>query len=391
MSIELNHNQKTVLNVFRWWEETSKAEVVRLIGLSHPAVTHIVEKLISFGYLEKVNKKRRGDRGQPASLYQLSNRTLFVGIHLGRNKLEFVALGLDGRVHASKRILVGFFQKDKLESISRSELNQFLTSSDIDKNLIAGFGISTPFFWEGWQDKVSFPNLTDPNWNSNIVIDLFDLPNDLPVFVENDGSAAALGELTFGAGKELTDFVYINIGTFVGGGVVIDGTLRTGVNGNTGAIGTFPVSHSELSGNKSDNRPFESVLGRASLNTLFELAKKNNSDLSPENYEERLSNDPPDFALEWIEDSSKALAQLFIGIWSLIDVEALILDGALPKNVLIELIDITRKEVDSLAIEGIFVSQILPGKLGSWRSAIGAGSLPILRLLGPRVKIPNFE
>jgi predicted NBD/HSP70 family sugar kinase len=316
---------------------------------------------------------------------------LFVGIHLGRNKLEFVALGLDGRVHASKRILVGFFQKDKLESISRSELNQFLTSPDIDKNLIAGFGISTPFFWEGWQDKVSFPNLTDPNWNSNIVIDLFDLPNDLPVFVENDGSAAALGELTFGAGKELTDFVYINIGTFVGGGVVIDGTLRTGVNGNTGAIGTFPVSHSELSGNKSDNRPFESVLGRASLNTLFELAKKNNSDLSPENYEERLSSDPPDFALEWIEDSSKALAQLFIGIWSLIDVEALILDGALPKNVLTELIDITRKEVDSLAIEGIFVSQILPGKLGSWRSAIGAGSLPILRLLGPRVKVPNFE
>ena len=53
----LDHNQKRVLNVFRLLSNASKADVVRRIDLTHPAVTQIVRKLCDKGYLEKKEKK----------------------------------------------------------------------------------------------------------------------------------------------------------------------------------------------------------------------------------------------------------------------------------------------------------------------------------------------
>ena len=58
-----------------------------------------------------------------------------------------------------------------------------------------------------------------------------------PVYLLNDVRAAALGELTFGAGKDVRNFVFFALGTGIGGGVVIDGKLRLGPLGAAGELG----------------------------------------------------------------------------------------------------------------------------------------------------------
>ncbi len=57
------------------------------------------------------------------------------------------------------------------------------------------------------------------------------------VFLLNDARMAALGELDFGHGKQTRDFIFITLGTGVGGGVVLDGRLRTGPWGAAGELG----------------------------------------------------------------------------------------------------------------------------------------------------------
>ena len=59
----------------------------------------------------------------------------------------------------------------------------------------------------------------------------------LPVFVENDAHAAALAELYYGAGRGISNFVAMTLGTGVGGGIVIDAKLQRGMFGFAGTVG----------------------------------------------------------------------------------------------------------------------------------------------------------
>ena len=59
----------------------------------------------------------------------------------------------------------------------------------------------------------------------------------IPAFIENDVSAAALGELSFGAGRGVRNLLHAGLGTGIGGGIVIDGRLYRGSAGLAGEIG----------------------------------------------------------------------------------------------------------------------------------------------------------
>ncbi|MBK7127128.1 MAG: ROK family protein [Dehalococcoidia bacterium] len=59
----------------------------------------------------------------------------------------------------------------------------------------------------------------------------------IPAFIENDASAAALGEFRFGAGRGTRHLLHATLGTGIGGGIVIDGRLYRGASGLAGEIG----------------------------------------------------------------------------------------------------------------------------------------------------------
>jgi predicted NBD/HSP70 family sugar kinase len=381
--MRLDENQKRVFNEFRLQKRASKADVSLRVKLSHPAVTQIVRRLCQLGYLQEDEEKRKGPRGQPATIYSISDKNIFVGIHVGRRRLEFVAVEITGNVLESVTMPIGFLQKEKLKALSQQELDTFLKSEHLQGRHIVGLGISTPYFWEGWQPIFQPDNTVDTPWGSDLVTSLFDIPCVEGLTVENDGSSAALGELTFGTGAIHKDFLYVNIGTLIGGGLVIDGTLRTGTHGNTAALAPFPVSRSGLPNAQNSGQPFEQLLSRASLYSLIEHANKNGLDLDLAGLESITCTETNKCLDEWIEDCSQALAQCFIGIWSLIDIEAIVLDGALPKSVLNRIIDTTLMHVNSFNIEGIITCDVKLGELGSMAQSIGAACLPVLKILGP--------
>jgi len=60
------------------------------------------------------------------------------------------------------------------------------------------------------------------------------------VYLGNDATSACGAELVFGTAETPPEFLYIYVGYFVGGGVVLNGALYSGRSGNAGAIGTFP-------------------------------------------------------------------------------------------------------------------------------------------------------
>ena len=69
---------------------------------------------------------------------------------------------------------------------------------------------------------------------------------DMPVWIENDGNAAAVGESLFGVGRRHRSFAYLYIAAGLGGGLILDGVPVRGFRGNAGEFtGLLPVQARE--------------------------------------------------------------------------------------------------------------------------------------------------
>jgi glucokinase len=80
-----------------------------------------------------------------------------------------------------------------------------------------------------------------PQWRSFPLRDRLADALDLPVAVDNDAKALALAEGWVGAAAGVADFVGMVVSTGVGGGIVLDGRLLDGTDGNAGHIGHITV------------------------------------------------------------------------------------------------------------------------------------------------------
>jgi len=83
------------------------------------------------------------------------------------------------------------------------------------------------------------PNLL--SWHAVPLKDLLQERYQLPVFVEHDANAAALGEYLFGAGQGCWHMVYLTVSTGIGGGVIANGRLLEGVNGTAAELGHITI------------------------------------------------------------------------------------------------------------------------------------------------------
>ncbi len=83
------------------------------------------------------------------------------------------------------------------------------------------------------------PNL--PKWIDYPISEALREEYDVPVFLENDANLAALGEHRLGAGRGMENIVYITVSTGIGGGIIANGKLVTGVGGSAGEIGHMTI------------------------------------------------------------------------------------------------------------------------------------------------------
>src|SRR5699024_10309547 len=104
---------------------------------------------------------------------------------------------------------------------------------------VAGVGLGLPGFLDIPSGKIL--RLTNIPWENVPVKEVLEEELNVPVAIDNDANAAALGEAWSGAGRGLTDLICITLGTGVGGGVITGGRLVHGLSGAAGEIGHIQV------------------------------------------------------------------------------------------------------------------------------------------------------
>lgn len=159
----------------------------------------------------------------------------FAGVDIGGTKIA-VGIGLEtGHILAESRLVTSDFQSgsDALDAIGM-EIDKLCRQANISIEAVAGVGVGSPGPLDGGK-LLKTANL--PTWEGVDLEAGLRLRTGRPTAVENDATAAAIGEWLFGAGQGLQHFVYVTVSTGVGAGIVANGKRYAGVQGNAGELG----------------------------------------------------------------------------------------------------------------------------------------------------------
>jgi glucokinase len=167
-----------------------------------------------------------------------------LAVDVGGTKVLVAAVLTDGEI-ISRRYYLTEAEKGVRAVINRlsSEINKSITqtrSKDIEHTELIGIGIGIAGIIDTRRGIVTTsPNL--PGWRNVSIKDSIAIRSDLPVYLINDASAAALGEHRFGAGTGCDNILYVTVSTGIGGGVIANGELYTGTDGCAGEFGHMTI------------------------------------------------------------------------------------------------------------------------------------------------------
>jgi glucokinase len=158
---------------------------------------------------------------------------LALAVDIGGTKLAAALIDGDGRLirRVAAPTPVGDHASHTFDALKG--LLVPLLSSEVDEVVVVGVGCGGPMSPGG--EEVSPLNI--PQWRGFPLRASLASVTGLPVFVDNDAKALALGEGWKGAAVGVRDFIAMVVSTGVGGGIVLDGRLLDGAGGNAGHIG----------------------------------------------------------------------------------------------------------------------------------------------------------
>jgi predicted NBD/HSP70 family sugar kinase len=364
------HNERLVLSLVRRHGALSKADIARRSGLSAQTVSVIMRELEKDGLLSR-DAPVRGRVGQPSTPMRLNpDAVLSFGVKIGRRSADLVLMDFVGGIRMQLHQIYPYpLPQDIITFVAAGIKELEGRLSEEQRRKIAGMGVAAPFELWNWAEQVGAPPGAMDAWRG------FDLRAEIasrvsyPVFLQNDATSACGAELVFGIGPHYPDFVYFFIGSFLGGGIVLNSSVFVGRTGTAGALGPLPVR-----GRNGENRQ---LLEIASIFVLENLLRDHGFDPRPLWYS---ADNWIDFGepLEiWIQDTAKALAQAIVASASVLDFSAAVIDGGFPGWVRERVVRATIKAAAELDLQGVVMPEIIEGAVGPQARAIGGASLPI--------------
>lgn len=367
-----DHNQRVTLHAIRVAGSLTRVELAEITGLTAPAIANITKRLLSEGLIEDAGR-RMGGRGQPPTKLIIRRDACYsVGVNVDRDHVTMVLVNFVGETLARVTREIPYALPDDVRALYRQSVAAMLEGAGLTSDDLVGIGVAIP------DDLGSIELPGRPaaysGWETTDIAALFADPFDLPVFVENDAAAAAMGEMQLGLGQQFGSFFYVLISSGLGGGLVVDGNYVRGANGRSGEIGLMHAGRGDdpakclqstvsLSG-------LADRLGAADLATIMHAGEW------PSAIEAGID--------QWIEDAAEQLVVPLEAINCLINPAAILLGGRLPMQLVDRLAE--RMNRTTRAMTGLMpaLAPVIRAALSEDAPAVGAAILPFSHFLLPK-------
>jgi predicted NBD/HSP70 family sugar kinase len=366
-----DHNERLVLSLIHRHGSLPAADIARRAGLSAQTISIILRALEKDGLLAR-GDPIRGKVGKPSVPMALNpDGILSAGLNVGRRSSDLVLIDVAGTVRAHIKRTYPYPTPEAVIAFLAegfSALGRMLATGQMAR--LAGLGIAAPFELWNWLDVVNAPKDDMLAWRD------FDLAAEcarvsaLPVVMQNDATAACTAEHVFGRGREFSDYAYFFIGSFVGGGIVLNDAVHAGRSGNAGAFGSLLVPDG-----RGGARQLLKTASIYLLERQLEAAGHNPATIWDQ------ACDWSDFGppLEsWIAATATNLAVAAVSVSAVIDFERVLIDVNAPPPIRRRIVDAVQAQVTRLDTQGIDRPVVIEASVGRNARAIGAAALPIL-------------
>jgi predicted NBD/HSP70 family sugar kinase/biotin operon repressor len=365
------YNERLVLLLLRRNGPLPKAELARQTGLSAQTLTTMMRRLEGDG-LVAAQEPLRGRIGQPSVPYALDPTGAYsFGVKIGRRSLDVVLCDFLGEIIDRAKQTYSYPEPDKsLRFVERQVrlMRQRASRPNRVPERVIGIGVSMPSEIWKWVDEVEAPIGALDGWRSLRVPEVLQKRTGLPVWLVNDATAACGAELARSERGGRIDMLYVFIGSFIGGGVVLNGTVVTGRSGNAGALGSMPVNVAGLT---------QQLIRHASIITLEKALKRAGIDPAILQHPERRPVALGAPLAEWIDVAGATIGHAIVAAMATLDFQRVRVDGALPQPVLADLLARISCSVAAHDLQGLSQFEITQGTLGDNARALGGALLPI--------------
>ncbi|MBZ2196229.1 ROK family transcriptional regulator [Occultella gossypii] len=230
-------SRSAILDVVRAAGTISRVELTRATGLTGATVSTVVRRLIDEGLIVEVGRAE-STGGKPRTLLRLEPLARFaVGVHLDIGGITYVIANLGGGVVTRWRTAgTGSDAAEEIVDRVAREVDDMMHRVDVERDRVLGVGVVGP-------GPLSYPAAA---WTTTpeparlagfALVDALESALGMPVLLDNDATAAAVGEYWSGGIESTSSFGALHMAAGVGAGVLVDGSVYRGSSSNAGEIG----------------------------------------------------------------------------------------------------------------------------------------------------------
>ena len=346
-------------------EGITQPAIVRGTGLSQQTVSRLVADMTQRGALQPGAKIASGRRGQPSITVTLAaDYACSLGVALMTDAMSVALMDFSGKVIANRYVLLPAMTRSAVFAELHRTVDGFFAETNANRNRLIGVGVGISGYNLDGKTRFNPPRQLD-EWAMVELDHLFADALGVPAWAENDGNAAAIGESFLGVGRRLSNFVYLFIAAGIGGGVIMNHQLWRGVHGNGGEIGLILP---------------RDMFQMPTLTTLHQSIAR--AGVTVDSLSDMLDRFDPDWpgVDAWIERSRDPLSQIASSIAALLDPDAIVIGGRIPRNLAERVIPAIDLYDDARRTEPRPLPRIMLSETEYDACAIGAAMLPLERL-----------
>ncbi|MDJ0906814.1 MAG: ROK family transcriptional regulator [Woeseiaceae bacterium] len=338
-----------------------QSALAKSTGLAQQSISRLVKELVQIGALAEGGRVKSGKRGQPGvSVRVVPEFAYTFGVSMMIDSISVALMDFSGAVVDESHCDLPAMTRNAVLDEAETIVQRMIAAHDIEMSRIFGMGVSISGRYLGPGAIYNTPHPLD-DWALVAIDRFFEERFDMPVWVENDGNAAAVGESLVGVGRLYDNFAYLYIDVLLGGGIIIDHELMRGCNGNGGEIGLLLpkklYQHPSLSS-------LQQTLGEYGVEYMSISEMLRDFDINWPGID------------EWITKTRGSFSLIASALAAILDPEAIVLGGRLPAELARRVIPYIDMYNDSRRGKPRALPRLLVSKAGDDASAIGAAALP---------------
>lgn len=361
----VSSNERKLLQLIWRNPGISRSEITGHTDLTQQSVHRILDQLAERGIIRLGLAKPGLGRGQPSPMLRLNGSHAYAcGISVNTDIIGICLVDLAGKILGEREVPLRettMLEALRLVKEQVSDLQKLNDLSDMDF-FGTGFAIAG-YHVDGTRHNAPLPL---HEWSmielGPIIANLF----DRPAWIINGGKSGAIAESLFGTGRFIRHFAYLSFNYGFGGGVIIDGELLQGGNGNAGE---FSGLYDEI---ETERRP--------ALQYLIDRVNRNGIDVPSIHYMRRNFDPHWPGVSEWVDDVTPAYIRLVNAIRATLDPQAIVFGGQIPPALASMLIE--RTKIFDRPRYGVHRGgpKLIISEIASDAAAMGAAIMPFRRM-----------